>query len=438
MGRSTAAALPAAAALGLGLATAGSLLAQSGAGSRSSTLPGTYRTAQYEVSQSDAASVWSEYRVGWTALDEQGRTVRTAPTAINVTPPRPAPTQPQSMRAYEPARPYDVAATQPPHREYQDGYQSYPVSQQRAVPLPAAIIQRGLQAGTTSAPATAADFLRHRTADPPMPTTAGGIARRTGPGTPLNGSPTSMVRPFPIEPIDYVPHQEERAYRLFEVPGESSATSSSGRELAALWERAQLTAGGVAPVSGKEIQPTPVDAAGTHVGRVMLDGLDAVSTGATEQPPGYQPTPLAAIRPCREYSPGGVETANGQPLRHPDVVRLPENWDMVERSFPHLDYMWMPSNVFYNPLYFEDPALERYGHSHGPLLQPIASVSRFGVQLIGLPYQMALDPPHRRVYPLGFFRPGDCAPAQVPNIPLNAEAAAKAGAVYTGLIFAFP
>ncbi len=86
----------------------------------------------------------------------------------------------------------------------------------------------------------------------------------------------------------------------------------------------------------------------------------------------------------------------------------------------------------YNPLYFQDVQLERYGHTYG-CLQPAVSLGRFGVQLIGLPYQMALDPPCKCVYPLGYYRPGECAPKLCYQIPLNARAAVDAAGFYSGL-----
>jgi hypothetical protein len=101
-------------------------------------------------------------------------------------------------------------------------------------------------------------------------------------------------------------------------------------------------------------------------------------------------------------------------------------------------YMWEASQLFSNPLYFEDPALERYGHSHHKLLQPFVSAGRFSTQLIGLPYQMTIDPICKKMYSLGWYRPGECAPHKHYQIPLNAKAAVVQGSVVTGLIFLIP
>lgn len=107
-------------------------------------------------------------------------------------------------------------------------------------------------------------------------------------------------------------------------------------------------------------------------------------------------------------------------------------------SMPPSVFAWKASNVSYNPLYFQDVQLERYGHTYGDCIQPFVSVGRFGVQLIGLPYQMALDPPCKEMYPLGYYRPGEPAPKLFYQIPLNARAAAVAAGVYTGIGVVLP
>jgi hypothetical protein len=104
-----------------------------------------------------------------------------------------------------------------------------------------------------------------------------------------------------------------------------------------------------------------------------------------------------------------------------------------ERNFIDIEYCWEAPNLFHTPLYFEDVNLERYGHTYCEPFQTLASASKFGLQLAGLPYQMALAPVHKREYPLGYYRPGEPAPYKAYQIPLNAEAAIKAGYVYAGL-----
>ena len=109
-----------------------------------------------------------------------------------------------------------------------------------------------------------------------------------------------------------------------------------------------------------------------------------------------------------------------------------------ERSFPQIQLAWEASNFCYHPLYFSDPALERYGHTHHPLIQPLASLGRFGTQALFLPYQMVITPPCSYESPLGYYRPGECAPKLHYQVPLNAEAAVVEAAVVTGLFFVIP
>ena len=108
------------------------------------------------------------------------------------------------------------------------------------------------------------------------------------------------------------------------------------------------------------------------------------------------------------------------------------------RSFPEVTLAWEPTNFYYYPLYFSDPALERYGHTYPPAIQAAASIARFGTQLVLLPYQMTITPPGKPEYPLGYYRPGEYAPKLHYQIPLNAHAAVTEAAVMTGFFFVIP
>ena len=99
---------------------------------------------------------------------------------------------------------------------------------------------------------------------------------------------------------------------------------------------------------------------------------------------------------------------------------------------------WAPTNFYHYPLYFEDPSLERYGHTYHPLIQPFASTGRFATQLVGLPYQMTLHPIASREYALGYYRPGECAPKKHYQIPFNEEATLMQVAIIAGLIIVIP
>jgi hypothetical protein len=72
-------------------------------------------------------------------------------------------------------------------------------------------------------------------------------------------------------------------------------------------------------------------------------------------------------------------------------------------------YFWQAPALCHRPLYFEEPNLERYGHSAGCLLQPLVSSAHFFSAVPALPVKMAFEHPHRRRYTLGHARPGSDA-----------------------------
>jgi hypothetical protein len=108
--------------------------------------------------------------------------------------------------------------------------------------------------------------------------------------------------------------------------------------------------------------------------------------------------------------------------------------DLVARGWTPSTMNWTASSLCHKPLYFEQVQHERYGHSAGPFRQPwIDGVHFFGSCLM-LPYNMALDPPWECEYDLGYYRPGNCAPWQIPPFPFSPRAAmAQAGFVVGGI-----
>lgn len=189
------------------------------------------------------------------------------------------------------------------------------------------------------------------------------------------------------------------------------------------------------------IEPVPVLPYGPEpIADYGDNGLIAPGGTATlsmlDDPIGQAPSPLpdssflSRIKPIREITP------YFQPEPLPEIQNLPDS--STNRNFVPAHYTWAASNVYHNPLYFEDAALERYGHTHHHLVQPFVSVGKFGAQFVGLPYQMAIDPVWDEQYTLGWYRPGEPAPRLFYQVPWNWKAAATAAGTYTGLIFLFP
>jgi hypothetical protein len=110
----------------------------------------------------------------------------------------------------------------------------------------------------------------------------------------------------------------------------------------------------------------------------------------------------------------------------------------VTRNFQPSTFTWTASALCHKPLYFEEVQLERYGHTAGPIKQPILSGAHFFLNIAALPYKMAINPPMECQYPLGYYRPGDCAPWHIPPIPISLRGAAAEAGAWVGGIFIIP
>ncbi|GAB5405771.1 MAG: hypothetical protein Aurels2KO_40020 [Aureliella sp.] len=104
-----------------------------------------------------------------------------------------------------------------------------------------------------------------------------------------------------------------------------------------------------------------------------------------------------------------------------------------ERNFIPTQFQWTASGLCHKPAYFEQPQLERYGHSVGPVLQPLISSARFFTDIAILPYKMGIHPPNECQYSLGYIRPGNCAPYMVQPFPWSLRGAAVQAGVVTGV-----
>ena len=169
-----------------------------------------------------------------------------------------------------------------------------------------------------------------------------------------------------------------------------------------------------------------------------LDDALATQKEASESDtnPAQQLKSIHEIQPFDDYAPNGVDPQQRQRVS-PDETPLVEQ-GALDRNHSMIPVYWQASNVYHNPLYFEDPGLERTGHTFSDVVQPFVSVGRFGAQFVALPYAIALDPVCKRESPLGHYRPGECAPKRHLAVPINGGAAATAAAAYTGIIFLIP
>jgi hypothetical protein len=87
----------------------------------------------------------------------------------------------------------------------------------------------------------------------------------------------------------------------------------------------------------------------------------------------------------------------------------PDHW--FNASYGYQVFEWEAPNLRYNPLYFEDVGLERYGQVHWGHWDAARSSLLFYGGVLALPFNMHKVSPHDCETPLGFARPGSPAPA---------------------------
>jgi hypothetical protein len=109
------------------------------------------------------------------------------------------------------------------------------------------------------------------------------------------------------------------------------------------------------------------------------------------------------------------------------------------RDWTPLSYSWEAPQLKYNPLYFEDAQLERYGNEVC-ILQPFLSGARFYATIPTLPYQMMSEGNSvcHTVYDFGYKRPGDCVPYALEVPPFSWTGALASGGWAFALIVILP
>ena len=110
----------------------------------------------------------------------------------------------------------------------------------------------------------------------------------------------------------------------------------------------------------------------------------------------------------------------------------------TERHWAEFEFNWAASDLFHQPAYFDDPILERYGQSNGPVIQPILSGAHFFSQFPLMPYKIGIDRTHDHVYTLGYYRPGSPTPLLGRRLPLEADAASFEAMTWVALFLILP
>jgi len=107
------------------------------------------------------------------------------------------------------------------------------------------------------------------------------------------------------------------------------------------------------------------------------------------------------------------------------------------RGFSGTSWSWEPTALCFNPLWFQDINLERYGWHYG-CAQTAVSAVKFTAECALLPYKLVAESPCDCQHTLGYDRPGNCVPYRCYRLPWRSDAALFFGGVATGLFFLAP
>jgi hypothetical protein len=129
-----------------------------------------------------------------------------------------------------------------------------------------------------------------------------------------------------------------------------------------------------------------------------------------------------------------------------EQINQQEGANAATRSWQLFVYQWNATCLCYQPLYFEEANLERYGYQCGDrccypcecCIQPFASLAHFFGTVPLLPYCMMADCPGNCNYTLGNYRPGNCNPLRWQWPPFDPLAGLGYGGFWVGMVAAFP
>jgi hypothetical protein len=250
--------------------------------------------------------------------------------------------------------------------------------------------------------------------------------RRTRPAT-----GPSVARATPAARTD---RPSETALRMMDLAA-SDRTPPAARSAAALPD-------------ADEMGP-PVRMARARFSAGLVQRVRTEALGNQPPAPNGQPAETNALArpdidllvPLRDTEIVLAEAAGDRPVdwaaeRFAEEPQLPD-FPGNGRGWASSSLAWQAPSLCYGPLYFEEVALERYGHHYG-CLQPVISTAHFFATVPALPYLVAAAPPCHCRYTLGHFRPGDDVPAHCNWPPPRPRGAAAAGGVAVGLIFLLP
>jgi hypothetical protein len=165
---------------------------------------------------------------------------------------------------------------------------------------------------------------------------------------------------------------------------------------------------------------------------------DAEVVATPESKDSFEARPIGELTVNIRCRKGDLPTDFGGP----QLARMQAKGRSVvfDRNWPTMGYCWDAPGLCYNPLYFEEVNLERYGY--GPrffrVAQPIISAGQFFVTVPALPYLLAAEPSRECVYTLGHYRPGSDVPYRIQLPPLSVKGGVVEAGLAVGLIYLIP
>jgi hypothetical protein len=221
-------------------------------------------------------------------------------------------------------------------------------------------------------------------------------------------------------------------------------------------------AAGAAPAtkpaeSELHILPATLPPPDDHADGALQFGNRLAKLTSDEQLPGLPPTAAPDQTAADHWSPKPLNEMSIN-IRLPNGM-LPRNyWSENPQPSPFCDtcgtnrgwpldcYHWCPTCLCYQPLYFEEPNLERYGYGCGcytcccsTCIQSACSAAHFFGTVPALPYMLAANCPCQCNYALGDYRPGSCPPWRYQCCaPCSATGGLAEGSAAYGMILMLP
>jgi hypothetical protein len=299
---------------------------------------------------------------------------------------------------------------------------------------------------------------------PPLPASdALAVPPASDPSLNPNPAPAPASEPAPVPVPDPAAQPEAPAPAPVPVPDAAEAPSSPLIDDAR--NQPQVPAGesssidGFLPERGQRPAPSTLSPElQREVERIAQKQEEELIRNRAQQPPdqpefpggmpaGPVSTPSTRLEISRAPSPTEARPIRAIPV--PDeFVPLPRRDWAPQRKY------WSAAATCHLPLYFQDAALERYGHSveqfFGPngrfltypvddpkqstqrfqILQPVFSAGLMAAQIALWPYNLVMDPPWEAEYDLGYYRPGDRIPTDIYYLPLSGVGPPLRGARY--------